>query len=653
MPVVHIDFETRSTCDLKKAGVYVYAEDPTTDVWCMAYAIDDGPVGMWTPDKPFPFQDIDWETAVFMAHNAAFEFAIWRGVMEKKYGWPSLPLERLYCTMAMTYALALPGSLENAAGAVGLPIGKDTQGRRLMLQMSVPRRVEDDGTLVWWEDEDKKERLYAYCKQDIEVERLLAKRLPPLSATERSVWVLDQKINMRGVGLDIPAVTAAIILVEKEKQRLNESLAEITENRVMSCNQVAELLKWLHENGQSIETLAKAEVEAVLEKGPVSDKVAGALECRQEASKSSTAKLNAMVQGASTDGRVRGIFQYHGASTGRWAGRRLQPQNFPRGTLSPEDVDFVLRYITEQDDPLALLDMMYGPAMQVISSCLRGFIVPKAGYDFIAADFSAIEARVLAWLAGQEDVLDIFRSHGKIYEHAAAGIYNCPMEEVTKTQRQIGKVAVLALGYQGGVGAFQTMAKAYGLEIEDEKADQIKVAWRKANTAIVRYWYALEDAAKAAVRSPDETFAAGAEGRQVRFRKKGSFLLARLPSGRILSYPYPVLETKETKVGTREILSYKTTNAVTKAWGPTDSYGGLLCENVTQAVARDVLAHAMLTLEANGYPIVMTIHDEIVCEVFEESGSVPEMESLMSQIPSWATGLPLSAEGWRGKRYRK
>ncbi len=641
------------TCDLKKAGAYVYAEDPTTDVWCMAYAIDDGPVELWTPDQPFPFQDLNWDDVQLMAHNASFEFAIWKGVMEPKYAWPVLAIEQIHCTMAMAYAMALPGSLENAAAATGLPVGKDTQGRRLMLQMSAPRGEGPDGALIWWDDAERKERLYAYCKQDIEVEKLLAKRLPPLSPTERSLWVLDQRINTRGVALDIPAVEAAIALVETEKQRLNDRLAAITDTKVTSCNQVAELLKWLHERGETLKSLAKDEVASALENSSAPENVTSVLECRQEASKSSTAKLKAMAQGASADGRVRGIFQYHGASTGRWAGRRLQPQNFPRGTLSPPDVDFVLRYITEQEDPIPLLDMMYGPTMQTISSCLRGFIVPKSGFDLLSADFSAIEARVLAWLAGQEDVLEIFRSHGKIYEHAAAGIYNCPMEKVTKNQRQIGKVAVLALGYQGGVGAFQTMAKAYGLVIEDEKADQIKVAWRKANTAIVRYWYALEDAAKAAVRSPDETFAAGAEGRQVRFRKRGSFLLARLPSGRILSYPYPTLEMKETKVGTREILSYKTTNAVTKAWGPADSYGGLLCENVTQAVARDVLAHAMLTLEAKGYPIVMTIHDEIVCEVLEESGSVPEMESLMSQIPSWATGLPLSAEGWRGKRYRK
>jgi DNA polymerase len=619
----------------------------------MAFAIDDGPVEIWTPNEPFPLKHV-WGSGVqVMAHNAAFEFAIWQGIMTPRYGWPVLNLEQTYCTMAMAYALALPGSLENAAGAVGLLVGKDTQGRRLMLQMSSPRRVEEDGTLVWWDDEERKQRLYAYCRQDIEVERHLEKRLPPLSPKERSLWVLDQIINMRGVKLDIPAVEAAILLVESEKKRLNGKLKEITSGQVSTCNQVAELLKWINQQGETMESLAKDEVVTALSQKNLPPELVEALGCRQEVSKSSTAKLTAMIKGASPDGRVRGIFQYHGASTGRWAGRRLQPQNFPRGTLSPQDVDFVLTFIAKEQDPAPFLDMMFGSVMQTLSSCLRGFIIPREGFDLMAADFSAIEARALAWLAGQEDILEIFKGHGKIYEHAAAGIYNCAISAVTKDQRQIGKVATLALGYQGGVGAFQTMAKAYGLVLEDTKAEQIKTAWRKANTDIVRYWYALEDAAKAAVRSPGKIFSAGAKGREVRFKKKGSFLLACLPSGRLLAYPYPVLETKETKVGTREVLVYKTTNAVTKAWGPTDSYGGLLCENVTQAVARDLLAHAMLVLEHNGYPVVMHIHDEVVCEVPEESGSVPEMESLMSQIPPWAEGLPLTAEGWRGKRYRK
>jgi DNA polymerase len=652
MATLHIDFETRSTCDLKKAGSYVYAADPTTDVWCMAYALDDGPVDLWIPGQTFPLT-LTPDTKI-IAHNAAFELAIWNGLMAPRYGWPVLPIEQTYCTMAMAYALALPGSLENAAAAVGLTVGKDMQGRRLMMQMSSPRRVEEDGTLIWWDDADRKERLYAYCKQDIEVERALEKRLVPLSETERKLWVLDQTINGRGVGLDMKAVAAAITLVEEEKERLNKQIKAHTQGRVGSCSQVAELTRWLQEKGLTVDGLAKADVVTLLDlENDLPEDARAALICRQEAAKSSTAKLKSMKEGASADGRVRGIFQYHGASTGRWAGRRLQPQNFPRGHLSAKDVDWVLTLLDQETDAGGVIDLVYGSPMQVMSDCLRGLIVPKPGHDLMAADFSAIEARVLAWLAGQEDVLAIFRGHGKIYEHAASGIYNRPMAEITKDQRQIGKVAVLALGYQGGVGAFQAMARGYGLVIDDAKADSIKTAWRAANKHIVRYWYALEDAAKDAVRAPGKVFVAGAKGREVKFKKSGSFLFARLPSGRLLSYPYPQVTEKETKFGLREVLSYKTTNAVTKAWGEADSYGGLLCENVTQAVARDLLAHAMLTLETHGYPIVMTIHDEIVCEVGENCGSVEEMESLMSQTPAWATNLPVSAEGWRGKRYRK
>jgi DNA polymerase len=288
--------------------------------------------------------------------------------------------------------------------------------------------------------------------------------------------------------------------------------------------------------------------------------------------------------------------------------------------------------------------------MSVMSDCLRGFLIPAKGRVFIGADFSAIEARVLAWLAGEEKILEIFRTHGKIYEAAAADIYRVPINEVTKEQRQIGKVAVLALGYQGGAKAFQAMGRGYGVKISEEKSDSIKNAWRAANPRIVRYWYALEEAAREAIEAPGSTTVVRAS----RFRMKGSFLFCQLPSKRILTYPYPKVEEIQTPWGEpKQGITFMGVTSMSNKWERQKTYGGSLAENITQAVARDILAEALVRLEARGYPIVMHVHDEALCEVPENKGSVEEMEAIMSEVPVWAAGLPIAAEGWSGRRYRK
>lgn len=339
MSAIHIDFETRSTVDLKKAGVHVYAAHPHTDVWCMAYAVDAGPVELWTPDDvfcPFALKPDD----LVYAHNASFELAIWNGLMAPRYGWPPLPIPQVRCTMVMAYALGLPGGLEQASAAVGLDAQKDMDGRRLMLQLSAPRRVVN-GVLVWWDDPAKLEKLYAYCRQDVVVERSLGKRLLPLSPDEQALWELDQEINNRGLYVDLRAIDVAQSVISDSRITLDNEMVRVTGGNVTACSKVSDLTDWIKNQGVAVDGVAKSDVSDLLARGDLPANVRRALELRRDAAKSSTAKLAAMKAAAGEDNRVRGTLQFHGAATGRWAGRRVQTQNFPRPGISQEEIDQV------------------------------------------------------------------------------------------------------------------------------------------------------------------------------------------------------------------------------------------------------------------------------------------------------------------------
>ena len=652
---LYIDLETQSEVDLRKRGLEVYARGEHTTILCMSYAFGDEDFKIWKKGEELPQKIIKFikEGGTVSAHNAQFEWFLWAYVGVEKFGWPTLKIEQMDCSMARCFDMALPGSLDGASKALGITQEKDKKGSRVMLQLSKPRGYDELGIPFFWTKEEypeKFETLYSYCLQDTVVSREVDKRVLELNPPERKLWCIDQKINNRGVYIDIDSAKKAIDIVALEKKKLDERMKAVTKGAVTTCTKVADIKKWLWNHDIECDGVGKPELTRMLALPNLSEEVEEVLLLRRAAGKSSTAKLDAMVRMVGPDNRARNTMQYHAASTGRWGGRGIQVQNLPRPTLPQKEIDYIFEFFKLPPDIAAdAIDMFYGDPIQRVSDCLRGFICAPPGKKLIAGDWSAIEARVIAWLAKEERVLEIFRGKGLIYEAEAAGIYNIHIDSVSKAQRQIGKVAVLALGFQGGKVAFQSMAKNYGVKVTDERAEEIKDAWRKNNPYIVKLWYDLERASFLAVKYPGEKFQVG----KITYLVNGSFLWCQLPSERVLCYPYPELQFKKTPWGVdKEVVTFMTVDSMTKKWKRTNSYGGFLAENVTQAVARDLLAECLMRLEDAHFETVFHVHDEIVCEV-DGRANLVEFENIMEVVPPWAEGLPMKAEAYVSDRYKK
>jgi DNA polymerase bacteriophage-type len=664
MSNLHLDFETRSAVDLKKAGVYVYAADETTDAWCAAYSMDDGPIELWTPDGDsgdvrYALKHADKVTA----HNASFERVINQHMMARRYDWPVPRLEQWRCTMTMALAMALPGSLENAAAAVGLPFQKDMDGHNTMMRMAKPRRPRKgelpDG-VYYFDDDERKQKLYAYCKNDVLVERELEKRLNALRPAEQSLWHLDQVINDRGVFVDTALCDAAVKIVDQAAGWLDDEMRDITKGFVSACSNVGQIGEYLRTYGglPDVDSIAKGEIDELLSRRDLSPTCRRVLELRREAAKASVAKISALLAGKSADGRARGLLQYHAASTGRWAGRRFQPQNLPRGSYKDSDAAVA----AVQTGDAELVTLLYGEPLNVVSSSLRGMIRAAPGSRLLVADFSNIEGRLIAWYGNEEWKLNAFRDYDAgvgpdIYKLTASEIIRTTQDrivapnDVTDAERQgQGKVPELALGFAGGRGAFLSMASIYGVKYSDDQVEDIKLAWRGKHPGVVSYWYELERGAIEAVKNRGKVVHVG----RIAFRVAGSFCYMRLPSGRAIVYPYPCIKNVRTPWGKdKPSFSYKGVDPYTRKWTDQYAHGGVLFNNVVQGTARDVEAEAMVRTEAAGYPNVLSVHDEIVAERAIGEGTLSEFQQLMTTLPDWADGLPVTAGAFEAERYRK
>ena len=691
---LHVDFETRSTVDLRKTGVYVYAESPTTDIWCMAWAIDDQPVQLWEPGDPFPYEMLLHinNGKTITAHNAAFERIIWQYILVPRYGFPYVRLEQWRCTMAMAYAMALPGSLDQCAEALKSPIRKDDAGKRLMMQMAKPRSLDP---LTWWDTPEKKERLFAYCIQDVEAEREIEKRLLPLSPKELDLWRLDARINDRGVNVDTKLCRSAITIVDDLKADLDRQMARVTDHDVTGCTNRNQFVVWLRKFVPDAESVAKEALAELLARDDLPEKARQAIELRREGAKAATSKIDALLNGRSADSRAKGLLQYHATATGRWGGRRFQPQNIIR---PPEDQDFEVLCDALGTGNADLMALLYDAPLTAVGHAVRNLVDCAPGRKLVTADFSNIEGRVAAWYAGEDWKCDAFRAYDAgtgpdLYKVAYSRAFGIDIKQVTKLLRQIGKVMELSLQYQGGHGAFVAMAANYGVKPDDlvaimkaatdpelwektlarfrpqngfgmkpETWTALRIlidGWRAAHPNIKQSWADLEDAAKSALEFPGDVFSVGA----VKFKKSGSFLFMRLPSGRALCFPYPKIKdkkmpwTEEVKGIEKEVykpsLCYMGVDGFSQQWSEQFAYGGQLFNYVVQGTARDIMADAMFRVEAADYPIVLTVHDEIVAEPLIGHGGIEDFKKIMSEVPAWAAGCPISCDGWEGGRYRK
>ena len=700
-------------------GAAVYTEHPDAEVLSLAYDLKDGKgTRLWIPgDPPLDLCTHILDGGLLEAWNVTFESWVWDNICVPKYGFPPLPHSQLRCAMSKARAHALPGSLDMAGKILDITNKKDKDGSRLLNKFSIPRTPtnRDDRLRIFLQDDpEDAEKLYQYNLKDILAEAEASSLIPDLSADELEFWQCDQAINRRGVQIDQKSVNNCISIINQAYTKYNLKLTQLTNGDVQTGAKIPAIKKWLKEQGIEVASLNAAALAELLANVDLPSGVRSVLEIRDLIGSAAVKKLYAMQRLSVKSGRVHDLFIYHTARTGRASGAAIQPQNLPRSGPSIEKCDicdkwssssdfcFICRWCGKyygEDLPklwnhewnysavedalsvinsgsLELLEYYFGDAVATVSGCLRGMFIAAPGHDLLCSDYSAIEAVVLAALAGEEWRMEVFRTHGKIYEMSASKITGVPFEDFEKYYQKhdkqhhplrgkVGKVAELAGGFGGGVGAWRQFGADSFFPDEQNLKDAIK-AWRKASPAIVEMWggqyrygreecFGLEGMAILAVQNPGIEFS----HRGITYLKRGDVLYCRLLSGRYITYHRPRLEiNRKFEWSNGYSLSFEGWNTNPKqgatGWIRMHTFGGKLTENVVQATARDILAHAIVNLEKAGYPVVLHVHDEIVSEVKENTGTLQEFEKIMMIMPQWAENWPIKAKGgWRGKRYRK
>ena len=674
--------DSETFCETPLAhGLHRYAEK--VEITVLAWAIDEAPVEVIDCTRP------GWEDKVKVALAAAdaADEQVWqnsafdRTVMRHAWGY-EMPLERIWDTMVQALAHGLPGSLDTLCSILGVPmdLSKHKAGKALVQLFCKPRpktskvrRATRHTHPIEWQ------RFLDYAGSDIVSMREVRKRMPkwnyPGNARERALWVLDQRINDRGVAVDLELAEAAVRATDLAKRGLKAKTQVLTgfdpetgQGLESTTKRDAFLKYLLGEFGVDLPDMQKGTLERRLADENLPEPVKDLLRIRLMATVTSTTKYKALMRGTSSDGRLRGTLQFCGAArTGRWAGRLFQPQNLMRPSMKQVAIlEAIEAFLAD------CADLVYDNVMNTAANCTRGALTVGPGKKMVSSDLANIEGRFLAWLAGEEWKLRAFRAFDTLrwnpdgtpmmvrnkkgeleqaregpdlYHVGASEVLGIKVEDVTDDQRQAqGKVPELACGYQGAVGAFQSMARIYGLEMSDARALEIVKAWRKKNKHIVELWYETERAAIRAAEQPG--LRVEAAGGKLVFQRDGSWLRMRLPSGRCLCYPGVAVEEGK--------LTYMGVNQYTRKWERLHTYGGKLIENATQGGARDVLAHNMAEAEAAGFEITLTVHDELVTETIDSGQFTSErLSAIMSTVPPWATGLPLAASGWEGQRYRK
>jgi DNA polymerase len=639
-----MDIESFSDVDLIKCGVYAYADSPAFEILLFAWSFDGGEtqiIDLAQGEKlPAEVEDAIFDVSVTKtAYNANFE----RTCLSKHFG-RYIPPESWHCSAVQAAMLALPRSLEDVGRVLGLDEQKMKEGKELIRYFCVPcKPTKANGGRTRnlpCHAPEKWELFKTYCKRDVDVEKFIRRKLHnfPITESEMELYRLDQRINDRGVLVDMGLVKQAIACERLHKEIVTKRAYELTE--LENPNSVVQLKGWLGDMGMEAESLSKKAVAGMI--AETDGEVEELLRLRLMLAKTSVKKYEAIERSVCSDGRVHGMLMFYGANrSGRWSGKNVQLHNLPKNYLP----DLELARNLVKQGRFEDIELLYDSTPNVLSELIRTAFIPKPGCRFVVADFSAIEARVMGWLSGEEWVLDVFRGDGRLYEMTASRMFGIPMAEIGKgsPERAKGKVASLACQYGGSTGALVSMG-ALDMGLTEDELPPLVAAWRKANPHMVQFWWDVDAAAIKAVTEKQKTKV----GRII-FEYKSGILFITLPSGRKLSYVKPRMAVN--KFG-RDGLTYEGISE-NKKWSRIETYGPKLVENIVQGTARDLLAEAMLRVEKKGYPIVMHCHDEIIAEVPEGIGSVDEMCEIMAVQPEWAEGLPLRADGFECRFYKK